>query len=131
MHAVLEHVTDLHATFELTARLLRPRGTLYFVVPQVSSWEARLFGRRWHGLDPPRHISFPEPPAVARLASGHGMRVARHVAVPFPTVLAGSVAPAVFGRFSFPVMAAVLPFTLPFTLASPGGVRAFTLVRDG
>ena len=129
MHSVLEHVTDLHETVGLAARLLRPGGSFYFVVPQISSAEARLFGRRWHGLDPPRHVSFPEPGVVRRLADRHGFRVARQEAVPFPTGFAGSVAPALLGRFSFPVMAAVLPFTLVFTLIDPSAARAFTLVR--
>ena len=131
MHSVLEHVTNLHATFDLAARLLRPRGVFYFVVPQASSHEARWFGRRWHGLDPPRHVSFPEPPVVSRLASRHGFRVTRREAVPFPTSLAGSVSNVLIGRFSFPLMAAMLPLTLPFTLIDPGAVRAFTLVRQG
>jgi SAM-dependent methyltransferase len=129
MHAVLEHLTDLHGTFDLVSRLLRPGGTFYFMVPQASAPEARLFGRRWHGLDPPRHISFPEPPVVRRLADRHGFRVVRHAAVPFPTGFAGSVAQAFLGRFSFAVMAAVLPITMAFTLISPGGFRAFTLER--
>jgi SAM-dependent methyltransferase len=129
MHSVLEHVTDPAGTFDLAARLLRPGGLFYFVVPQVSSAEAELFGRRWHGLDPPRHVSFPEPGVVRGLADRHGFRVARQEAVPFPTGFAGSVAPALLGRFSFPVMAAVLPFTLVFTLIDPSAARAFTLVR--
>jgi SAM-dependent methyltransferase len=129
MHSVLEHLTDLHGAFELVWRLLRPGGTFYFVVPQVSSPESRLFGSYWHGLDPPRHISFPGPPVVKRLADVHGFRIVRQSAVPFPTGFAGSVAPAILGRFSFAVMAAVLPVTLAFTTISPGGFRAFTLER--
>ena len=129
LHSVLEHVTDPHGTVELAARLLRPGGVLYLVVPQVSSTESRLFGRKWHGLDPPRHITFPEPSVVQRLASAHGFCVTRQEAVPFPTALAGSMSNVLVGRFSFPVMAAALPFTLPFTLVSPGAVRAFTLLR--
>jgi SAM-dependent methyltransferase len=131
MHSVLEHVTDLHGTFDVVNRLLRPGGTFYFVVPQVSSAESRLFGRHWHGLDPPRHISFPEPPVVRRLADRHGFGIVRQAAVPFPTGFAGSVAPRFLGRFSFPVMAAVLPVTLVFTVISPGGARAFTLRKHG
>jgi SAM-dependent methyltransferase len=129
MHSVLEHVTDLHGTFDLAARLLRPGGVLYVVVPQADSNEARLFGRRWHGLDPPRHVSFPGPPVMARLAAAHGFQIRRQEAVPFPTALAGSVANVLAGRFSFAVMAAALPFTLPFTLVDPGAVRAFTLEK--
>jgi SAM-dependent methyltransferase len=129
MHSVLEHVTDLHATFELARRLLRPGGTFYVAVPQVSSAESRLFGRYWHGLDPPRHISFPEPPVVRMLAARHGFDLVRQSAVPFPTGFAGSVAPRFLGRFSFPVMMAVLPVTLAFTVICPDGARAFTLRR--
>jgi SAM-dependent methyltransferase len=127
MHFVLEHVTDLHATFALVRRLLRPGGVFYFVVPQASSAEARLFGRRWHGLDPPRHVSLPEPPAVAVLAAANGFAVARHEAVPFPNGFAGSIPTALLGRFSFPLMAAALPAGVLFTWFCPTGMRAFTL----
>jgi SAM-dependent methyltransferase len=130
MHSVLEHVTSLHDTFRLAARLLRRGGVLYVVVPQANCHEARLFGRKWHALDPPRHISFPEPPVVRRLAAAHGMRVRRQEAIPFPTTLAGTIPNLLLGRFSFAVMAASLPFTLPFTLIDPGSVRAFTLEKQ-
>ena len=77
MHFVLEHVTDLHGTIALVSRLLRPGGELYIVVPDAASWELRLFGKAWHSLDPPRHISFPDVAVVDGLARAHGMRLAQ------------------------------------------------------
>lgn len=59
MHFVLEHLTDLNKAFETVQRLLKPNGVFYFIIPNIASWEARLFGKKWHSLDAPRHISFP------------------------------------------------------------------------
>ena len=76
MHFVMEHVTDLHRTFRVVAGLLKPGGTFHFVVPNIASWEARLFGRRWHNLDCPRHVSFPEAGPVRALAARWGFALA-------------------------------------------------------
>jgi SAM-dependent methyltransferase len=53
---VLEHQ---HHPFELMAtvwRWLRPGGIFYVVVPNIDSWEARLFRSYWYGLEAPRHL---------------------------------------------------------------------------
>jgi SAM-dependent methyltransferase len=129
MHFVLEHVTDLHGTFLDAHRLLKPDGHFYFVVPQPTSFEARLFGRRWHGLDPPRHISFPEASVVARLADRHGFALADRRAVPFPNGFAASLPVVLTGRFRFPLFALFLPLGIAFSRLVPTGAAAYELVR--
>lgn len=129
MHFVLEHVTDLHATLARVGRLLKPGGRFYFVVPHASSFEARLFGRKWHNLDPPRHVSFPERDGVDRLAARHGFRVEVDRAAPFPNGFAGSVPVVLSGRFRFPLFLAALPFGFLFSRVFRGGARAYELVR--
>ena len=80
MHFVLEHLSDLDAAFDDAATLLQRGGTFYYVVPHAASLEARLFGRKWHNLDPPRHISFPDDETARRLADRHGFTIAERAA---------------------------------------------------
>lgn len=59
---VLEHVANPGAFLKLVREHLRPGGVLIVQVPNLRSWQFHLFGRRWHGLDIPRHlVNFPEP----------------------------------------------------------------------
>jgi len=129
MHFVVEHLTDLHAGFVHAHRLLRAGGLFYFIVPQIDSLEARLFGAKWHGLDPPRHISFPGPRVVDRLAAQHGFSVSHHRAIPFANGFAGSVPALLLGRFVLPVFLLALPLGVVFSRLVPTGSRAFWLIR--
>lgn len=131
MHFVMEHVTDLNETVALIATLLKPAGVLHFVVPNISSWEARLFGKKWHNLDCPRHISFPEARAVRQLAERWGLSLEKSFAVPFPNGIAGSIPVVLTGRFSFPLFLASLPLGIVLSRLFPSGNMAFRLVRQG
>jgi 2-polyprenyl-3-methyl-5-hydroxy-6-metoxy-1,4-benzoquinol methylase len=130
MHFVLEHVTDLDATFAHVSQLLKPGGTCHIVVPNASSWECRLFGKKWHGLDPPRHVSFPDPFVVDSQARRHGMRLARTRSVAFPNGVAGSIPVVILGRFSYRFFLACVPIGLVVSRLAPSGCAAFWLVRD-
>jgi SAM-dependent methyltransferase len=129
MHFALEHVTDLDAVFREAQALLRPGGTFHYVVPDPGSFEARLFGRKWHGLDPPRHVSFPDVGAARRLAGRHGFTVAAERAVAFPNGLAASLPVVLTGRFRFWLFALCLPLGIVFSRLVPTGCRAYRLVR--
>lgn len=127
MHFVVEHLTDLDGTLKMVRQLLRPGGELYFVVPHASSMEARLFGRRWHSLDPPRHISFPERNSVRELAARHGLELVQDEAVPFPNGIAGSIPVVLSGRFRFPLFAAAMPLGIALSRLMPDGAHAYHL----
>jgi SAM-dependent methyltransferase len=129
MHYSLEHVADLHTTFATASALLRPGGRLYAVVPNARSWEARWFRRRWHGLDPPRHVSFPDRRAVDTLAAQHGLTVTREDHARFPQTVAGSLS-VVAGRSRSALLAAALPLGLAASAVAPSGSTAFTLRRS-
>lgn len=70
---VLEHLPEPERTIERLAALLRPEGTLIVVVPNLSSLQARLFGRYWYGLDLPRHLFHYSPATLERLMTGAGL----------------------------------------------------------
>jgi SAM-dependent methyltransferase len=130
MHFVVEHLTDLHESFLHVERLLKPGGAFFFTVPNLESWEAKLFGKKWHGLDAPRHISFPHKSVVDQLARRHRMTLAEAGMVPFPNGFAGSIPAAVMGRFNFPLYLCALPVGVAVCRLFPSGFLAYSLMRD-
>ena len=128
-HFVLEHVSNLHEVFATVAKLLRPGGTFYFAVPDIDSWESRLFGKKWHNLDAPRHMSFPNAEVARRLAAEHGLRVVREKRLPFPNGIAGSIPVVLTGRFSFPIFLLALPFGLLLSWVLPRAMQGFWLEK--
>jgi SAM-dependent methyltransferase len=56
MNHYLEHVADPRCVLEEAYRRLANGGKLKIIVPDVSGFEAGLFGRYWIGLDVPRHL---------------------------------------------------------------------------
>jgi SAM-dependent methyltransferase len=53
---VLEHLHDPKAALLEANRVLKPGGIVALRVPNADSWDARLFGKYWFGLDAPRHL---------------------------------------------------------------------------
>jgi SAM-dependent methyltransferase len=56
MFHVLEHLADPAAYVRAAHRLLRFGGRLVVQVPNIDSFQSRVFGSRWSGLDLPRHL---------------------------------------------------------------------------
>jgi len=73
MFHVLEHLPDPAQGLQYAADLLKPAGTLILQVPNVRSIQARLFGRRWYGLDVPRHTINYSPGALGLLLRESGL----------------------------------------------------------
>ncbi len=57
MFHVLEHLPDPRGYLRAARELLLPQGRLVVQVPDAGSWQFRLLGRRWNGLDIPRHLN--------------------------------------------------------------------------
>lgn len=127
MHFVLEHLTDLEHAFCSMEELLSPRGICFCTVPNLDSWEAKLFGRKWHGLDPPRHISFPQSRVIQELAKRHGLKLVKARPVPFPNGFAGSFPVVVAGHFNFALYLLALPFGIVLSRVAPSGTTAYLL----
>jgi SAM-dependent methyltransferase len=72
MFHVLEHLTDPRLALEYVRGLLRPSGRLIIQVPNLSSMQARCFGRFWYGLDVPRHVINFTPHALGHLLEEMG-----------------------------------------------------------
>jgi SAM-dependent methyltransferase len=127
MHFVLEHVTDPNQTFANVRKLLKPGGLFYIVVPNIISLESKLFGKKWHGLDPPRHISFPDKLSIQKLAEKHRFKLIQTRAAPFPNGFAGSMSVLFTGRFSFFPFLFFIPLGILFSRLIPTGTYVYWL----
>jgi SAM-dependent methyltransferase len=74
---VLEHVQDPPATIRMIAALLGPRGVCRVEVPVADSEAARVYGKDWVELDPPRHLNVPTRRGMAHLANKAGLEIYR------------------------------------------------------
>ncbi|MFN3705027.1 MAG: class I SAM-dependent methyltransferase, partial [Thermoflexales bacterium] len=74
---VIEHLHDPAGALRRIARILKPDGILVIRTPNFDSWEARLFGRYWAGLEPPRHLFVFTPRTLGAMLAQAGFAI-RH-----------------------------------------------------
>jgi 2-polyprenyl-3-methyl-5-hydroxy-6-metoxy-1,4-benzoquinol methylase len=74
---VVEHVSEPRDLLAEVRRLLHSRGRVVLQVPNIESWQFKVCGGRWHGLDAPRHVINYSNRAIRRLLSDSGFRVCR------------------------------------------------------
>jgi len=74
MFHVLEHLIDPGMALAYARELLLPGGTMILQVPNAASYQARLFGARWYGLDVPRHLINFTPRSLALLLERAGFK---------------------------------------------------------
>jgi SAM-dependent methyltransferase len=96
MFHVLEHLPDPRVYVSAARDLLAPDGRLVVQVPNAASWQARLLGKAWNGLDVPRHLFDFRESDLARLLQSCGFQVLRRKHFSLrdnPAGLASSIAP--------------------------------------
>jgi len=69
---VLEHLDRPLERLAKIYELLKPKGIFYLGIPNVGSWEARLFRSYWFGLELPRHLYHYSPQSLRRVMSTAG-----------------------------------------------------------
>jgi 2-polyprenyl-3-methyl-5-hydroxy-6-metoxy-1,4-benzoquinol methylase len=74
MHHVIEHVFDPVSLLREIWRILKPRGRLIVVTPNVNSWGHEQFGECWRGLEPPRHVRLYNSRALANATAAAGFQ---------------------------------------------------------
>jgi SAM-dependent methyltransferase len=96
MFHVLEHLYDPRAYLAEAHRLLERGGSIVVQVPNADSWQFRLMGAAWNGVDVPRHLFDYRARDVAALLEGAGFEVVRskHFSLrDNPAGMASSLAP--------------------------------------
>ncbi len=56
MSQVLEHLPDPVESLQKCFNLLLPGGKIFIGIPNIGSFEAKVFGKNWMGLEIPRHM---------------------------------------------------------------------------
>ncbi|MEM3485988.1 MAG: class I SAM-dependent methyltransferase [Candidatus Methanomethyliaceae archaeon] len=75
MWDVLEHLPSPYNSLQQIHQWLRDGGHLFLSIPNVHSFDAKLFGSWWIGWDAPRHLyAFPEP-TLKRLLQDTGFNI--------------------------------------------------------
>ena len=96
MFHVLEHLRDPRVFLIGAHRLLTPGGRLVAQTPNAGSWQARLLGRAWNGMDVPRHLFDFRDKDLEKLLASCGFEVVRRKYFSLrdnPAGLATSLAP--------------------------------------
>jgi SAM-dependent methyltransferase len=75
MWDVLEHLPDPSATLTEISRITKPRGKIVLRVPNYDSFDAKLFGPSWAGIDLPRHYYVFSKQNLTQLLSKRGFMV--------------------------------------------------------
>jgi len=140
MNHVLEHVVDTGEVLRRSFALLRPGGWLIGQLPTVTSWEARLFGKRFGGYHYPRHLQVPSRRGLARMVEQAGfgdvhIRSAPHIqtAVSLQNSIVGAGWRPKMRYGKTPVYSLLLLAVLPFEglawIADRGGIVDFRARR--
>jgi 2-polyprenyl-3-methyl-5-hydroxy-6-metoxy-1,4-benzoquinol methylase len=79
---VMEHLYEPREVFRKVSSWLKPGGIFYVFVPNIKSWEARIFRSYWYGLDLPRHLHHFSAESLAGIARSVGLRQVRMVTPP-------------------------------------------------
>ncbi len=127
MHFVLEHLRDAPQLIKRLGSLLAPGGKLYGIVPSIHSWEFKVFGKLWHGLDAPRHLIFPDETHLSRIAREAQLTLIESRQVAIPSSLAGTLASLGKGGFSYKRFTLAIPMAWLFGLVRPKGNWCFIL----
>jgi SAM-dependent methyltransferase len=97
MFHVLEHLYDPRTYLIAAHNLLARDGRLVVQVPNAASWQFRLLGRRWNGVDVPRHLFDFRDRDLEKLLDSCGFEVLRRKYFSLrdnPAGLASSLAPS-------------------------------------
>lgn len=79
MSHVLEHLHDPKEVLSKVHRWLRSDGVLRIWVPNISSFESRIFRQLWHGLDMPRHLYHFGPSSLRQLLESCNFEIVKLV----------------------------------------------------
>ena len=74
LNNVLEHLSDPVQTLKRTEQLLTPRGLVFIEVPNIASFQFKLFKRFWFPLQIPQHLFHFSPASLQVIAHQASLR---------------------------------------------------------
>lgn len=74
---LLEHVYHPRQFLAKVQQWLKPGGIVYFGLPNIDSWESRILGTYWYGLELPRHLSHFSPRSLRHVMTTLGFEEVR------------------------------------------------------
>jgi len=77
MRMFLEHAYSPGNVLKKVAQWLKPGGQLIVVVPDISGFEARLFGKFFYSLHLPNHLYHFSPRTIRAYLNKYGLRISR------------------------------------------------------
>lgn len=83
---VLEHIPDLSEDVTQLNKLLRPGGKLLIAVPNINSFDAKIYKSCWVALDAPRHLWHFTLSSISALANSNGFKIIHTGMLPLDTV---------------------------------------------
>lgn len=72
---VLEHLPDPIDSMKIVHHLLKPEGMVFFSIPNLNSYDRKIFGSNWIGWDPPRHFSLFDQVNIHKLLDMTGFKI--------------------------------------------------------
>jgi 2-polyprenyl-3-methyl-5-hydroxy-6-metoxy-1,4-benzoquinol methylase len=72
---VLEHIYDIHDTLEAAKRVLKKGGKILIALPNIDSYDSKLFREYWAAIDVPRHLYHFNQNSFIRLAKEHNLKL--------------------------------------------------------
>jgi len=75
MWDVFEHLYFPLVSAKKIYRLLKPEGIFVFSIPNMNSWDRKLFKQNWIGYDLPRHLYFFDKKNLAEIISQSGFQI--------------------------------------------------------
>ena len=72
---VLEHLTDQNKVLSSARIVLKRGGFLVLTLPNIDSFEFKLFGKYWEWFSPPAHLFYYSPKTVRKMLEKHDLDV--------------------------------------------------------
>lgn len=72
MWHVFEHFSEPKSTLKIIQKIVKPGGYLIISMPNIESFQSRLFRGKWLALDPPKHLFFMGAADLASNIKGFG-----------------------------------------------------------
>lgn len=71
---VFEHLPNPRQSLDIFQKILKRNGSLLIEIPNIDSWQAKLFKANWLHLDPPRHLNLMSPKVLIAELEARGFR---------------------------------------------------------